>query len=90
MDLPGRVVQRGLGQALACAAWATAMATAADTGRRSVTGGSSGARRVASDSPATASAAAAIMPSVIRRARATVTPSPRPGKTSALLAWAMW
>ena len=27
--------------------------------------------------------------SVIRRARETVTPRPRPGKTSALLAWAM-
>ena len=66
------------------------MATAAETGRRSLTGGSSGAPgRVASDSSATASAAAAIMRSLIRVARATVTPSPRPGKTSALLAWAM-
>ena len=49
-----------------------------------------GPGRVASDSRATASAAAAIMRSLIRLARATVTPSPRPGKTSALLAWAMW
>ena len=72
------------------AATATATPTAAETGRRSFTGGSSGAPGVvASDSAATASAAAAIMPSVIRLARATVTPSPRPGKTSALLACAI-
>ena len=45
---------------------------------------------VVADSRATASAAAAIMRSLIRLALATVTPSPRPGKTSALLAWAMW
>ena len=72
------------------AAFATAIATAADTGRRSLTGGSSGAPGlVASDSCATASAAAAIMPSLIRDARATVTPRPRPGNTSALLACAI-
>ena len=74
----------------ASAACATAMATAAETGRRSDTGGSSGAPgRVASESRATASAAAAIMPSLIRDARATVTPRPSPGNTSALLACAM-
>ena len=44
----------------------------------------------ASDSRASASAAAASMPSLTRRARLTVTPSPRPGKMSALLAWATW
>ena len=42
---------------------------------------------VESTSAATASAAAKIMPSVTRVARATIAPSPRPGKTSALLAW---
>ena len=59
--------------------------------RRSVIGGSSAAPGVvASDSAATASAAAAIMRSVIRLARATATPRPSPGKTSALLACAIW
>ena len=33
---------------------------------------------------------AASMPSLTRRARLTATPSPRPGKMSALLAWATW
>ena len=45
---------------------------------------------VASDSAATASAAAASIRSLTRLARATVTPSPRPGKISALLACATW
>jgi hypothetical protein len=44
---------------------------------------------VASDSAETASAAAASIPSVIRLTRATVTPSPTPGKMSALLACAI-
>jgi hypothetical protein len=74
----------------ACAAWATAAPTAADTWRRLVTGGSVAAPGVTvSDRPARAAAAAASMPSLTRRARATVTPSPRPGKISALLAWAI-
>ena len=73
------------------AALATAMATAADTVRRSFIGGSRAAPRVvALDMAATASAAAAIIPMVIRLALATATPNPRPGKTKALLAWATW
>src|SRR3954451_11612979 len=72
------------------AARATASATDADTTRTLSTGGSSGAPgAVASDSEATGTAAAAIMATLIRCARATVTPSPSPGNTSALLAWAM-
>ena len=66
------------------------MPTAADTSRRSSTGGSSAAPGLrTSESSATAWAAAAIMASLTRLARDTATPSPRPGKTSALLAWAM-
>src|SRR4029450_6923407 len=64
------------------AACATAIATAADTVRRLVTGGSRLAPRfVASERAATAAAAAVIMVSVIRAAQATVTASPRPGDT---------
>ena len=44
----------------------------------------------ASDRSARAWAAAASIPSLTRRARQTVTPSPRPGKMSALLACAIW
>ncbi len=69
------------------AAIATATPTAADTARRFSTAGSSGAPGVvASESRATASAAAVSMPSLIRLARETVTPRPSPGKTSAFLA----
>ena len=75
----------------AWAARATASATAADTSRRLVTGGSTAAPGwSASVMLARALAAAASMPSLTRRARLTVTPSPRPGKMSALLAWATW
>src|SRR4029453_1429844 len=74
----------------ATAARATATATVADTSRRLSTGGSRGAPRVvASESPATASAVAASMRSLTLRARTTDTPRPRPGKTRALLAWAI-
>ena len=44
---------------------------------------------IASESSATASAAASSIGSLIRWAFATVTPRPRPGKISALLAWAI-
>jgi len=70
--------------------WSGLIATAADTVRRSVIGGSNEAPTVrASDRPATASAAAAIIRSLIRVALTTATPRPRPGNTSALLAWAI-
>ena len=64
--------------------------TVADTLRRSATLGSNeapGSRTRTSE--ATASAAAAIIESVTRFARATATPRPRPGKTKALLACAI-
>src|SRR5215213_10630542 len=81
VDLLHRVVQLHLGQPVGAAVLATAIATAADTSRRSSTGGSSGAPGLlASESPAAASAAAASMASLMRRARDTVAPRPRPGK----------
>ena len=68
----------------------TATATVADTLRKSSTCGSS-------DAPGwrtvtrldTAFAAAANMPSLIRRARDTMAPRPRPGYSMALFTWAM-
>ena len=75
----------------AWAACATATATAAEVARRSATWGSRAAPgAVESTRAATACAAARNMPSVMRLALATTTPRPRPGKTRALFAWAIW
>ena len=88
MHLLDRVVELHLGQALRGRGLATATATVADTGRRSATAGSSDAPGVLTSTKAGDGVGAAwSMPSLIRRARATVTPSPSPGKTRALLAW---
>ena len=68
---------------------ATAMATAAETERRSVIGGNKAAPGLlTSDSRATASAAAAIIRSLIRVALATTTPRPNPGEHGVSLGYA--
>ena len=86
-----RVGQLGLGQAFLGRGRGDGDTTAAKTARRSVIGGSRGAPgAVASEIRATASAAAAIIGSLIRLALATVTPNPRPGNIRALFAWAIW